>query len=233
MNSIEVNSLKYVTTYNSLYPTLASIAASVINNSNSNDDKTVVTLNLTASQSLSRIHQANTMMIYPTHAIVDTSATFLFVMEGTNCKNKSIAINPITISLPNVKKVTSTHICDVTIPGLPFTLIGHIVPKMMMASLLGICVLCKAGCQVNFDDKKCKVIYKGKVILTGFKDPTSNLWILPILPEELCTTLSPVPVRHCVIQNKLNTDTDSTRSGPSIDCAPQLPQEARHIAGFS
>jgi hypothetical protein len=129
--------------------------------------------------------------------------------------------------------VTSTHICDVTIPGLPFTLIGHIVPKMMMASLLGICALCEAGSQVNFDDKKCEVIYKGKVFLTGFKDPTSNLWTLPIFPEELFITPSPVPVSRCVIQNKLNTDTDSTQSGPSIDRAPQLPQEARHIAGFS
>jgi hypothetical protein len=172
------------------------------------------------------------MMINPTHTVADTGATSLFVMEGTNCKNKRIAINPITISLPNGKKVTSTRICDVTIPGLPFTLIGHIVPKMMMASLLGICVLCKAGCQVNFDDKKCEVICKGKVILMGFKDPTSDLWTLPIFLEEMCTTPSPVPVSRCVIQHKLNTDTNLTQSGPSIDCTPQLPQEARHIAGF-
>jgi hypothetical protein len=174
MKSIDVNSLKRVTTDNSLYPTLTSIAASIINDSNSNDDKTVVTLNLNASQLPSRIHQANAMMINPTHAVVDTGATSLFVMEGTNCKNKRIAINPITISLPDGKKVTSTHICNGTIPGLPFTLIGDIVPKMMMASLLGIRVLCKAGCQVSFDDKKCKVIYKGKVILTGIQGPNKQ-----------------------------------------------------------
>jgi hypothetical protein len=215
-----------------LYPTLTSIAASIINDSNSNNDKTVITSNLTASQLPSRIHPANAMMINPTHVIVDTGTTFLFVMEGTNCKNKHIAINPIIISLPDGKKVSSTHICNVTIPSLPFTLIGHIVPEMMMASLLRICVLCKAGCQVNFDDKKCEVIYKGKVILTGFKDPTSNLWTLPIFPEELCTTPSPVPVSRCMIQHKLNTDTNLTSSGPSIDCTPQLPQEACHIAGF-
>jgi hypothetical protein len=166
MNSVDVNSLKRVTTGNSLYPTLTSIAALIINDNNSNNDKTVITSNLTASQLPNRIHQANAMMINPTHAVVDTGATSLFVMKGTNCKNKRIAINPITISLPNGKKVTSTHICNVTIPGLSFTIIGHIVPEMMMASLLGIRVLCKAGCQVNFDDKKCKVIYKGKVILT-------------------------------------------------------------------
>ncbi len=85
MNSIDVNSFKRVTTYNSLYPTLTSIAASIINDSNSNDDKTVVTSNLTASQSSSCIHQDNAMMINPMHAIADTGATSLFVMEGTKC----------------------------------------------------------------------------------------------------------------------------------------------------
>jgi hypothetical protein len=213
MNSIDVNSLKHVTTYNSSYPTLTSIAASIINDSDSNDDKTVITSNLTASQLLSHIHQTNAMMINPTHAIADTGATSLFIMEGTNCKNKRIAINPITISLPDEKKVTSTHICNNTIPGLPFTLIGHILPKTMMASLLGIRVLCKAGCQVNFDDKTCKDIYKGKVILMGFKDPTSDLWTLPIFPEELCTTPSPVPVSHCVIQK--NSTQTPTQHNPA------------------
>jgi hypothetical protein len=35
-----------------------------------------------------------------------------------------------------------------------------------------------------------------------------------------------------MIQHKLNTDTNLTQSGPSIDHTPQLPQDARHIAGF-
>ena len=78
-------------------------------------------------------------------------------------------------------KVQSTHICDVTIPGFPVMLTGHIVPEMAMASLLGIRVLCKAGCKVVFTNTMCKVIYKGKVILTGYKDPKSNLRTLPIL----------------------------------------------------
>jgi hypothetical protein len=57
-----------------------------------------------------------------------------------------------------------------------------------MASLLGTRGLCKAECNVVFDDKTCCIYYKGKLILTGFKDPTSNLWTLPIDQEELWTT---------------------------------------------
>ncbi len=54
-----------------------------------------------------------------------------------------------------------------------------------MASLLGIRVICKAGCVVVFDDKTCQVYYKGNLILMGYKDSTSNLWTLPIDQEKL------------------------------------------------
>ena len=56
---------------------------------------------------------------------------------------------------------------------------GHIVPKLTIASLLGIQVLCKAGCSVVFTKSKCYVIYNEQVILQGFKDPATNLWTLP------------------------------------------------------
>jgi hypothetical protein len=79
--------------------------------------------------------------------IANTGATSVFVMEGIPCKNKRLAENPITILLPDGKKVTLTHTCNITIPGLPFTLVGHIVPKMKMVSLLGIRVLDKADCK--------------------------------------------------------------------------------------
>jgi hypothetical protein len=63
-------------------------------------------------------------------------------------------------------------------------LIGHIVPDMKLASLLGMCVLSKAGCKVIFDDKKCQAKFRGKTILTGYKDPTSDLWTLYNFNEE-------------------------------------------------
>jgi hypothetical protein len=31
----------------------------------------------------------------------------------------------------------------------------------------------------------CHVVYKGATILTGYKDPNNDLWILPITPEEI------------------------------------------------
>jgi hypothetical protein len=123
-----------------------------------------------------------------THAIADTGATSIFVMAGTPMNNIRSAMDPLTINLPNGEIVHSTHTCDISIPGLPTILTGHIVPGLSMASLMGIRVLCKAGCKVIFTDTKCEVKYKNKVILHGIKDPTTDLWTLPITPTEVKAT---------------------------------------------
>jgi len=71
--------------------------------------------------------------------------------------------------------------CDIIIPEIPTTLVGHIVPELSIASLFRIRVLTEAGCTVKFDIEKCVVKYNGKIILTGMKDPTTDLWTLPIV----------------------------------------------------
>jgi hypothetical protein len=174
-----------------------------------NDEKTVVTLNSSATrQYLSK--QVHAMMIKPTHAVANTGATSVFILERTPCKNKRLTENPITILLPDGTKVTSMHISNITMPGLPFILVGHIVHKMKIASLLGIQVLCKAHCKVIFDEEKCQVIFNHKVILTGYKDPSSNLWTLPICQEKQGTTPGLMKLTR-------------PQPGPCKDCAPMPP----------
>jgi hypothetical protein len=97
-------------------------------------------------------------------------------------------MHPIQINLPDRRRVISSHICDITIPGLPITLTGHIILDMTMASLLGIRVFCKAGCIVVFNDKTWRLYYKGKLILMGYNEPTSDLWMLLIGQDKLWTT---------------------------------------------
>jgi hypothetical protein len=94
-------------------------------------------------------------------------------------------MDPLTINLPNGKIVHSMHECDISILGLPMILTGHIVSGLSMASLMGIRVLCKAGCKEIFTDTKCEVKYQNKVILNELKDPTTDLWTLPITPTAI------------------------------------------------
>lgn len=151
------------------------------------DDDTVNASNVTTSPPLictatllPTTMVINAVTIARDHAIADTGATSIFIMDGVDVINKRLATTPLTINLPDGKQVKSSHICDIAIPGLPTILLGHIVPSLTVASLIGIRPLCKAGCTVVFDDKKCDIILDGNVILRGHKDPSTDLWTLPI-----------------------------------------------------
>ena len=95
----------------------------------------------------------NAIAIAASEAIADTGATSIFIMEGTPCENLQPAIRPLTINLPDGMKVKSTHTCNISIPGLPMVLVGHVVPKLSITLLIGIRVLCDAGCEVVFTEK--------------------------------------------------------------------------------
>ena len=135
---------------------------------------------------------ANALTIGRDQAIADTGATSIFIMEGVDVANKRVTHTPLTINLPDGNKVKSSHVCDIEIPGLPTVLTGHIVPSLTVASLIGIRPLCKAGCKVLFDDKKCDVIYNGNVILRGHKDPSTDLWTLPIGKKKCVPPQDPI-----------------------------------------
>jgi hypothetical protein len=126
--------------------------------------------------------------IAPNEAIADLGATQIFVMEGTPDLNKQKTTCPLKVALADGCRVLSTHMCDIVIPGLPTTLVGHILPESSIASLFRLRVLTEAGCTVNFDNKKCVVKYNGKTILVGIKDPTTDLWTLLIIGSAGKTT---------------------------------------------
>jgi hypothetical protein len=135
----------------------------------------------------------NALSLAALQAIADTRATSIFVMKGVDIENKRLATKPLAINLLNGRQVKSMHICDINIPGLPITLTGHIVPNLAIASLFGIRVLCKDGCTVTFNDDKCDIYFKDKLILRGYKDLSTDLWTIPITPKKVWTTPGTTP----------------------------------------
>ncbi len=149
---------------------------------NNSNNATVITSNRSPARDVAsalRKGMPKVLAFADTHAIADTGATSIFVVAGSPMTNIRPALDQLTINLPNGKTVHSTHICNIT---------GHIVPGLSMASLMGIRVLCKAGCKVFSTDMTCEVKYQNKVILTGIKDPTTDLWTLPITPMAINAT---------------------------------------------
>ena len=118
------------------------------------DATTVVASNISATQ-VPAPHHAFGMLVGPSLAIADTSATLLFLTKCAQCQNKWHEPTPISITLPDSHKIFSLHICNILIPGPPTILTGHIMPDMTTATLFGIRILSKAGCKVIFDDTKC------------------------------------------------------------------------------
>ena len=131
-------------------------------------------------------------------------------------KNVRPATTPLKINLPDGSIVQSTHICDLEIPGLPHVLEGHIVPDLTVASLVGIRILCKLGCTVVFTDTACYVFYKKQIILTGYKDPSTDLWVLPITPD----AIDEAQLRTSQGQDILSVQ---SRASPYTARAPQCP----------
>ena len=68
------------------------------------------------------------MTIASNEAIADSGATQIFVMDGIPVHNKQKTTCLLKVALADRRRVTSTHMCDIIIPGLPTTLVGHIVP---------------------------------------------------------------------------------------------------------
>jgi hypothetical protein len=95
------------------------------------------------------------------------------MMEGMPVKNKCKTTPPLRVLLADEQQVLFTHEWDIHIDGLPTVLMGHTIPDHSITSLFRIRVLKVAGCEVFFD---CGVIYNGRVILVGSKDPDTNLF---------------------------------------------------------
>ena len=51
-------------------------------------------------------------------ALSDSGATSHFIVDGAHVTNKQVALNPITITLPDGSTLHSTHTCNVNIPWL-------------------------------------------------------------------------------------------------------------------
>jgi hypothetical protein len=89
--------------------------------------------------------------------------------------------DPITVQMPNGSGITSSHTCQLDFPTLPPEATqGHILPGLASHSLVSIAKFCDNGCEVRFSQQHCQVVRDKIVLLQGPRDPTTNLWLLPL-----------------------------------------------------
>ena len=149
---------------------------SMLANNDDGDDNTVVIFN----KSQKPANKDNDSLAVE-YVISDSGVTGRFLVKGAPVTNLQVADNPIIITIPNGKSMTSTHTCNLDIPWLPNHMTeAHIVPGLEHASLIYTRIFCEAECKLIFYADECRVYYKGNLVLSGDKYANTALWKLPI-----------------------------------------------------
>eukprot|EP00804_Cyclotella_cryptica_P019081 CCRYP_014487-RA/>CCRYP_014487-RA protein AED:0.29 eAED:0.21 QI:0/0/0/1/0.5/0.33/3/0/1151 len=153
------------------------------------------------------IHQLGQTTSPRDFAILDSGATTHFLIQGANVLNKKPTLHPLQIKLPDGSFIASTHTCNLNIPWLPPAMTeAHIVPGLTHSSLIATKKFCDAGCTVSFDTDACHIFHGGKLVLTGTRDKTTGLWIIPLNPTSPQTATAPphpssTPLHHHTAHN--------------------------------
>jgi hypothetical protein len=97
--------------------------------------------------------------------------------------------------MPNKTSIQATHTCYLTIPGLPSAACqAHIFPQLAHA-LLPIGQLCNHGCTATFTADAVSVHCNGSILLTGYSDPGTRLWKIPMNSTTVAPPTSPSPMQ--------------------------------------
>ena len=124
------------------------------------------------------------------YTLSDSGASSHFLVEGSAVVNVRAAEFPIAIKLPDGSIIDSMHTCNLDIPWLPKEKTeAHIVPGLQHSSIILKKKFYEAGCKVIFDERECRVYYKGELILSGGHDKQTRMWKLPINPVSKNNTI--------------------------------------------
>ena len=160
------------------------------------------------------------------YAILDSGASSNFIMDSAVVKEKHTEHEQKRVTLPDGRKIVSSHKCELDLPNLPpEARQGYILPEMQNNSLLSIPSLCETGCQVTFTKDNCIVSYKDKVIMKGVKSKENGLWYVPKLQNRttiFCNCPATRSSKQCL------PHLHQSRSNPVSPSVPVL-SDSKHI----
>lgn len=100
------------------------------------------------------------------------------------CINERPTQQGISVTLPNRQQIQATHTCDLLLHTLPpGARHAHKFPHLAHP-LLSISQLCDHGCIATFDSNQVRITHDDDTVLVGNRDPTTNLWTIPLQPAE-------------------------------------------------
>ena len=82
--------------------------------------------------------------------------------------------------MPNKQHISATHTALLDLPALPLGARQAHIFQELAHPLLSIGLLCDHGCTAIFDNATVTIQKDTQTILTGQRDPTTNLWTIPL-----------------------------------------------------
>jgi hypothetical protein len=151
--------------------------------SSKSDDATASTASLSDSScnSSTTTEECVNITLGTDNGVADTGATGHFMLPNVKLRDEKVSENPLNITMPDGETIHSTHEGYLPFDDLPEeATLAHKVPGLAHSSLISIKVLCDHGCYAVFTKKDCKIYYKGKLVLVGYRHKATGLWIVPL-----------------------------------------------------
>ena len=113
--------------------------------------------------------------------------------DGIHTLNKSKVVLPVTVSLPNGDRMTSSHTRTLNIPTLPpEACTQHLFPQMTTTGLLSIGQLCDHGCTATLSRHRIVIRNKsGAIIIVGHRRGPNSMWLVDLDDNTPTTSLLP------------------------------------------
>ena len=73
---------------------------------------------------------------------------------------------------------------------------GHILPNLTSSSLVALGPLCDDGCTVILTDKTLTAVKNNNIVLCGHRNPSDDLWDIPLYPHTKCMDNVNLPLSH-------------------------------------
>eukprot|EP00804_Cyclotella_cryptica_P000188 CCRYP_016177-RA/>CCRYP_016177-RA protein AED:0.43 eAED:0.43 QI:0/-1/0/1/-1/1/1/0/196 len=117
-----------------------------------------------------------------TTALLDTGANISLLQAGAPAHRASSQTSAKTVTQPNGTLLT-TETLLLFVNKLPSNAqIAHRSPGISN-NLLAASELVDTGCELFFHSTGCEVTYNGEIILRGWRDPTTRLWWVSLIPD--------------------------------------------------
>eukprot|EP00804_Cyclotella_cryptica_P023498 CCRYP_012117-RA/>CCRYP_012117-RA protein AED:0.24 eAED:0.24 QI:0/0/0/1/0/0/3/0/464 len=116
-------------------------------------------------------------------ALVDTAANITLLVDNAPSLRANIQTHSKSVMQPKGNKLLTTEDLLLLLHKLPpAARVAHRAPGIAH-SLVSAATLADAGCDLFFHRTGCEIALNGEIILRGWRDPTSRLWRISLVPN--------------------------------------------------